>query len=52
MKKRTLFFGVAALLALAGIVVFFWNGSSPQRAVAQSPRGGERVVPVSVAKAP
>jgi len=51
MKKRTLFFGVAAVLALAGIVVFFWNGSSPQRAVAQSPRGGERVVPVSVAKA-
>ena len=51
MKKRTLFFGVAAALALAGIIVFFWNGSSPQRAVAQSPRGGERVVPVSVAKA-
>jgi len=51
MKKRTLFFGVAAVLALAGIVVFFWYGSSPQRAVAQSPRGGERVVPVSVAKA-
>jgi len=51
MKKRTLFFGVAAALALAGIIVFFWNGSSSQRAVAQSPRGGERVVPVSVAKA-
>jgi len=51
MKKRTLLFGVAALLALAGIIVFFWNGSSSQRAVAQSPRGGERVVPVSVAKA-
>jgi len=51
MKKRTLFFGVAAALALAGIIVFFWNGSSPQRAVAQSPRGGERVVQVSVATA-
>jgi len=51
MKKRTLFFGVAAVLALAGIIVFFWNGSSPQRAVAQSPRGGERVVQVSVATA-
>lgn len=51
MKKRTLFVGVAAVLALAGIIVFFWNGSSSQRASAQAPRGGERVVAVSVAKA-
>jgi RND family efflux transporter MFP subunit len=52
MKKRTWVVGVAAVLALAGVVVFVWNGSSPQNARAQSPRGGgQRVVPVAVAKA-
>ncbi|MEX2035942.1 MAG: efflux RND transporter periplasmic adaptor subunit [Xanthobacteraceae bacterium] len=51
MKKRTWVVGVAAVLALAGVVVFFWNGSSPQNARAQSPRGAQRVVPVAVAKA-
>ena len=40
------------MLALAGVVVFLWNGSSPQNARAQAPRGGgQRVVPVAVAKA-
>jgi multidrug efflux system membrane fusion protein len=42
---------VAAVLALAGIAVFSWHGSSPQNARAQGPRGGARVVPVAVAKA-
>ena len=51
MKKRTLVVGVAAGLALAGIAVFFWNGSSSQRAAAQAPRGDQRVVPVAAAKA-
>jgi RND family efflux transporter MFP subunit len=51
MKKRTLFVGVATGLALAGLGVFFWNGSSSQKAAAQAPRGGERIVPVSVATA-
>ena len=51
MKKRMLVVGVAAGLALAGIAVFFWNGSSSQRAAAQAPRGDQRVVPVAVAKA-
>jgi RND family efflux transporter MFP subunit len=51
MKKRTWVAGVAAVLALAGAVAFFWNGSSSQRASAQSQRGGQRVVPVAVAKA-
>ena len=39
------------MLALAGIVVFFWNGSPSQKAAAQAPRGDQRVVPVAVAKA-
>ena len=51
MKKRTWIVGVAAGLALAGIGVFFWNGSSSQKAAAQAPRGDQRVVPVTVAKA-
>jgi multidrug efflux system membrane fusion protein len=51
MKKRTLVVGVAAVLALAGIVVFFWDGSSSQKAAAQATRGAQRVVPVAVAKA-
>jgi len=51
MKRRTLFAGGAAVLALMGIGIFIWNGSSAQRAAAQSPRGGERAVPVSVATA-
>ena len=51
MKKRTLVVGVAAGLALAGTAVFFWNGSSSQKAAAQAPRGDQRVVPVTVAKA-
>src|SRR3569833_98217 len=51
MKKRTAIVGLVAGLALAGAGVFFWNGTASQRASAQGPRGGERLVPVSVAKA-
>jgi multidrug efflux system membrane fusion protein len=51
MKKRTLAVGVIAGLALAGIAVFFWNGSSSQKAAAQAPRGDQRVVGVTAAKA-
>ena len=51
MNKRTLVVGVAAVLALAGGVVFFWNGSAPQNAAAQQSRGAGRVVPVAVATA-
>ena len=51
MKKRTLVVGVVAGLALAGLGVFFWNGSSSQKAAAQAPRGDQRVVGVTVAKA-
>jgi multidrug efflux system membrane fusion protein len=51
MKKRTLVVGVVAGLALAGIGAFVWNGSSSQKAAAQAPRGGGRVVPVAVATA-
>jgi multidrug efflux system membrane fusion protein len=50
MKKRTLVVGVAAGIALAGSAVFFWNGSSSQKAAAQAPRGDQRAVPVTVAK--
>ena len=52
MKKRTWVAGVAAALALAGVGVFLWNGSQPEKAAAQSPRrNAQRVVPVAVAKA-
>jgi multidrug efflux system membrane fusion protein len=51
MKKRTWVVGVAAVLALAGVAMFFWNGSPSQNAAAQSPRGPQRMVPVVVAKA-
>ena len=51
MKKRTLVVGAAAGLVLAGIAVFIWNGSSSQKAAAQAPRGDQRVVGVTVAKA-
>jgi multidrug efflux system membrane fusion protein len=51
MKKRTWVVGVAAGLVLVGIGVFFWNGSSSQKAAAQAPRGDQRVVGVTVAKA-
>ena len=51
MKKRTLVVGAAAGLALAGLGVFLWNGSSSQKAAAQAPRSEGRVVPVGVAKA-
>jgi multidrug efflux system membrane fusion protein len=51
MKKRNLVVGVAGALALAGIVVFFWNGSSAEKAAAQASRGGGRQVPVLVATA-
>ena len=51
MKKRTWVVGVAAGLALAGTAVFFWNGSSSQKAAAQAPRGDQRAVGVAVAKA-
>ena len=49
MKKRTLFVGVAALLALAGAAVFVWNGSPSQRASAQAQRPAQRPVPVVMA---
>jgi RND family efflux transporter MFP subunit len=51
MKKRTWFVGVAAALALAGVAVFVWNDAPTQRAAAQAPRGGQRMVPVAVATA-
>jgi RND family efflux transporter MFP subunit len=51
MKKRTVVIGLAAGVALAGIGVFFWNGSSSQKAAAQAPRGDQRVVGVVAAKA-
>jgi multidrug efflux system membrane fusion protein len=51
MKKRTWFVGVVAVLVLAGAAVFVWNGSSSQRAAAQSSRAPERIVPVTVATA-
>jgi len=51
MKKRTVVAGVVVGLALAGIGAFVWNGSSSQKAAAQAPRGGGRVVPVAVATA-
>ena len=51
MKKRTLVVGVVAGFALAGTAYFLWNGSSSQKAAAQAPRGDQRVVPVTVAKA-
>jgi len=51
MKKRTWVAGVVVGLALAGIGIFFWNGSSSQRAAAQGPRGDQRVVGVTAAKA-
>jgi membrane fusion protein, multidrug efflux system len=51
MKKRTWIAGVAVGLALAGIGVFFWNGSSSQKAAAQASRGDQRVVGVTAAKA-
>lgn len=52
MKKRTLVVGVAAGLALGGILVFFlWSGSAPERAAAQGPRGDQRQVPVAAVKA-
>jgi membrane fusion protein, multidrug efflux system len=50
MKKRTVVVGVAAGLALAGIAIFFWNGSSSQKASAQASRGDQRVVPITVAQ--
>jgi multidrug efflux system membrane fusion protein len=51
MKKRTLVVGVAAGLALAGLAVFLWNGSAAEKAAAQGPRGDQRQIPVTVAKA-
>ncbi len=51
MKKRTWIAGAAAGLALAGIGIFFWNGSSSQKAAAQASRGDQRVVGVTAAKA-
>jgi multidrug efflux system membrane fusion protein len=48
MKKRTLFFGVVLVLALAGIAVATRGPSSPEGAAAQATRnqGGPRAVPV------
>jgi RND family efflux transporter MFP subunit len=52
MKRRTVVVGVAAVLALAGIAVALRDFPSSQNAAAQAPRGGgQRVVPVVVAKA-
>ncbi|MDT5231401.1 MAG: rane fusion protein multidrug efflux system [Mycobacterium sp.] len=51
MQKRTWIAGAAVGLALAGIGVFFWNGSSSQKAAAQASRGDQRVVGVTAAKA-
>src|SRR4051812_48284065 len=53
MKKRTLVVGLVAGLALAGVGAFLWNASSAQKAAAQAqaPRGDQRVVAVTVAKA-
>src|ERR1043166_3054576 len=51
MKKRTWVAGVVAGLAVAGVGIFFWNGSSSQKAAAQGPRGDQRVVGVTAAKA-
>ncbi|MCX7315191.1 MAG: efflux RND transporter periplasmic adaptor subunit [Hyphomicrobiales bacterium] len=51
MKKLTVVVGVVAAFALAGTGVFFWNGSSSQKAAAPAPRGDQRVVGVTAAKA-
>jgi RND family efflux transporter MFP subunit len=51
MQKRTWIAGAVAGLALAGIGIFFWNGSSSQKAVAQASRGDQRVVGVTAATA-
>jgi membrane fusion protein, multidrug efflux system len=51
MQKRTWIAGAVAGLALAGIGIFFWNGSSSQKAAAQASRGDQRVVGVTAAKA-
>jgi membrane fusion protein, multidrug efflux system len=51
MQKRTWIAGAAVGLVLAGIGVFFWNGSSSQKAAAQASRGDQRVVGVTAAKA-
>ncbi len=51
MKKRTWIAGAAVGLVLAGIGIFFWNGSSSQKAAAQASRGDQRVVGVTAAKA-
>src|ERR1700704_1773459 len=51
MKKSTWIAGAVAGLALAGFGIFFWNGSSSQKAVAQATRGDQRAVGVTVAKA-
>jgi RND family efflux transporter MFP subunit len=50
MTKRKWLFGVAAL-ALIGVAVFARGYWSAEKAVAQGPRAGGRVVPVEVAKA-
>jgi RND family efflux transporter MFP subunit len=50
MKRRALFAGVAGGIALAGIALFVWNDSAAQR-VGSGPRGDQRQVPVTVAKA-
>jgi RND family efflux transporter MFP subunit len=51
MQKRTWIAGAAVGLVLAGIGIFFWNGSSSQKAAAQASRGDQRVVGVTAAKA-
>jgi RND family efflux transporter MFP subunit len=51
MQKRTWIAGAVAGLALAGVGIFFWNGSSSQKAAAQASRGDQRVVGVTAAKA-
>jgi RND family efflux transporter MFP subunit len=51
MKKRTWFVGVAAVLALGGVAIFFWSGSPAEKAAAQAPRNAPRGVPVVIATA-
>ena len=51
MKKRTLVVGLVAGRALAGVGAFLWTASSAEKAAAQAPRGDQRVVAVTVAKA-
>ena len=50
MNKRTLAMVAVAIVAVAGLGLFFWNSWAGQKASAQAPRG-ERTIAVLVAKA-